>query len=60
MDKPLAGPVSTGGSATLEKFTRLEGFGSPNVHRVEVFVDPRDPNVFSVVPHIVDANLYPR
>jgi len=59
-DKPLVGAVSTGGSATLEKFTRLEGFGSPNVHWVEVFVDPRDPNVFSIVPHIVDVNLYPR
>jgi hypothetical protein len=47
-------------SAALENFTRLENFCSPSVHGVEVFVDARDPNVFSVVPHTVPGNVYPR
>ena len=55
MDKPLFV-----GGAALENFTRLENFGSPNVHWVEVFVDARDPNVFSVVQRIVPANAVAR
>ncbi|MES2716574.1 MAG: metallophosphoesterase [Pseudomonadota bacterium] len=55
LDKPL---VNAG--VSLENFTRLENFGSPNVHWVEVFVDPRDPNVFSVVPHVVAGNVVAR
>lgn len=60
MDKPLAGPVKPSGVATLENFTRVENFGSPNVHWVEIQVDRRDPNVFTIVPHIVDANRFER
>ena len=48
------------GVSALENFTRLENFGSPSVHWVEVFVDARDPEVFTVVPHIVKGNVYPR
>ncbi len=55
LDKPL---VSAG--VSLENFTRVENFGSPNVHWVEVFVDARDPNVFSVVPRIVRGNTATR
>lgn len=55
LDKPL---VNAG--VSLENFTRLENFGSPNVHWVEVFVDARDPNVFSVVPRIVPGNIVDR
>jgi len=55
VDKPL---VHAG--VSLENLTRVENFGSPNVHWVEVFVDARDPNVFSVVPHIVKANVVAR
>jgi Calcineurin-like phosphoesterase len=55
LDKPL---VNAG--VSLENFTRLENFGSPNVHWVEVFVDARDPNVFSVVPRIVLGNVVTR
>lgn len=55
LDKPL---VNQG--VALENFTRLENFGSPNLHWVEVFVDARDPNVFSVVPHIVPGNVVVR
>ncbi|MBC7938303.1 MAG: hypothetical protein H7Z19_00840 [Chitinophagaceae bacterium] len=60
LDKPLAAPVVPSGSAMLENFTRLENFGTPSVHWIEVFVDTRDPNVFRVVPHIVPGNLFPR
>jgi hypothetical protein len=42
---------------TVDNLTRVENYGSPNVHWVEVFVDARDPNVFSVVKHIVPANV---
>ena len=52
VDKPL---VDAG--VSLENLTRVENFGSPNVHWVEVFVDARDPNVFSVVPRIVAGNV---
>lgn len=55
VDKPL---VNAG--VSLENLTRVENFGSPNVHWVEVFVDARDPNVFSVVPHIVRGNVIVR
>ncbi|MCY4743679.1 hypothetical protein NYO99_01685 [Pelomonas sp. UHG3] len=55
VDKPL---VNAG--VSLENLTRVENFGSPNVHWVEVFVDARDPNVFSVVPRIVPGNVVPR
>ena len=60
LDKPLVLPKLPSGSAALENFSPLENFGSPSVHWVEVFVDARDPNVFSVVPHLVPANVYPR
>lgn len=55
VDKPL---VNAG--VSLENLTRVENFGSPNVHWVEVFVDARDPHVFSVVPHIVRGNVVAR
>ena len=60
LDKPLVLPKLPSGSAALENFSRLENFGSPSVHWVEVFVDARDPNVFNVVPHLVPANVYLR
>jgi hypothetical protein len=55
VDKPLVN-----GGVSLENLTRVENFGSPNVHWVEVFVDARDPNVFSVVPRIVPGNIVAR
>ena len=58
--KPVLLAKLPSGSAALENFTRLENFGSPSVHWVEVFVDARDPNVFSVVPPTVPGNVYPR
>ena len=60
VDKPLAAPVKPSGSQMLENVTRAENFGAQNLHWVEVFVDPRDPNVFRVEPRMVDANLFVR
>jgi len=60
VDKPLAGPVKPSGIQMLENVTRVENFGAQNVHWVEVFVNPRDSNVFRVEPHIVKANLFAR
>jgi len=60
VDKPMFLPHLPTGVSALENFTRLENFGSPSVHWVEVFVDARDPEVFTVVPHIVKGNVYPR
>ena len=60
-DKPL--PVRVAGSPvrpSIENFIRLETFGSPNHHWVEVTVDPNDPNVFSVRQRIVAANVVKR
>lgn len=60
LDKPLTAPVQPTGTAMLENFTRLENFGTPSIHWVEVTVDARDPNVFSMVQRIVPGNLFPR
>ena len=60
LDQPFVRPVAGGGAAALENFTRVENFGSPQVHWVEVQVNPRDAQVFRVIPHIVKANRFPR
>ena len=51
LDKPLIRQ-----DQLLENFTRLETFGSPNVHRVRVTVDPKERAVFTVHPMIVPGN----
>ena len=51
MDKPLVDQANL-----VHNFTRLETFGSPNIHWVKVTVDPRNPNVFSFDPMIVPGN----
>ncbi len=50
IDKPLTG---------LPNFTRVETFGSPNVHWVRASVDARDPQVFSFRPEIIEENVAP-
>ena len=40
-------------------FTRVETFGSPDVHWVRASVDTRDPEVFSFQPEIVEENVTP-
>jgi hypothetical protein len=51
VDKPLFGQANL-----LRNFTRVETFGSPNVHWVKVNVDPKSRNVFSFEPMIVPGN----
>lgn len=60
VDKPLVGPVKPSGNQLVENVTRVENFGAQNVHWVEVFVSPRDPNVFRIEPRIVKTNLFAR
>ena len=38
-------------------FTRVETFGNPDVHWVRATVDPRDEEVFSFEPEIVEENV---
>jgi hypothetical protein len=45
------------GASCIEHFTRVETFGSPNVHWIRVSVDPSDPQVFTFKPEIVRQNL---
>jgi hypothetical protein len=51
MDKPLLDQAHL-----VPNLTRLETFGSPNVHWVKVTVDPRSRNVFRFEPMIVPGN----
>ncbi len=43
----------------LLNFTRVETFGSPDVHWVRASVDARDEEVFSFEPEIIEENLAP-
>jgi hypothetical protein len=40
-------------------FTRVETFGSPDVHWVRTSVDARDPEVFTFQPEIIEENAAP-
>lgn len=51
VDKPLVRQADL-----VPNFTRLETFGSPNVHWVKVTVDPRTPELFIIHPMIVKGN----
>jgi len=51
LDKPLIDQAHL-----IENFSRLETFGSPNVHWVRVDVNPRSRNVFTFVPMLVPGN----
>ncbi|MCG8353302.1 MAG: hypothetical protein MI924_36520 [Chloroflexales bacterium] len=54
IDKPLLGSAS---NRRIENLTRVETFGSPDVHWLRATVDPHDPNVFTFRQEIVEANL---
>lgn len=51
LDKPLIKQDNL-----IENFTRLETFGSPNVHWVRVTVDPNAREIFTIHPMIVKGN----
>ena len=51
MDKPLVDQANL-----IKNFTRLETFGSPNIHWVKVTVDTDSANVFTFEPMIVNGN----
>lgn len=54
INKPLQGSKS---KRRIENFTRVETFGSPDVHWLRASVNPEDPNLFSFQQEIVEANL---
>jgi len=62
IDMPFGPPRARGTAASpaLENFTRVETFGSPNHHWLEVAIEPDDPNVFTFRPRIVAANVMKR
>ncbi|TPV95190.1 MAG: hypothetical protein B7733_11270 [Myxococcales bacterium FL481] len=60
IDKPLMAPTVDGPMRRLADVTRVETFGSADVHWVEVTVDPRTDNVFHFEPRIVDSNKFER
>lgn len=51
VDKPLLDQAHL-----LPNFTRVETFGSPNIHWVKVTVNPKSRNVFTFEPMIVPGN----
>jgi len=60
VDKPLRASTAHSGPQVLENVTRLENFGAPQVHWVEVSVDAQDPNVFRFEQRIVMENRFAR
>lgn len=54
VDKPLNSSIT---GRMIENFTRVETFGSANVHWLRVAVNPRDSEVFQVRQEIIPDNL---
>ncbi len=54
VDKPLHSEET---GLLIENFTRVETFGSPDVHWVRVTVDPATPWVFAFHQELVEANV---
>jgi hypothetical protein len=50
-------PINLPSGGVLGNFTRVETFGARQNHWVSVTVNPNDPNLFEVEPHIVAANV---
>jgi hypothetical protein len=56
IDKPLPHFTDETQILRLKNFTRVETFGSPNVHWLRAFYDPKNPNVFEFKQQIVPQN----
>lgn len=54
IDKPL---YNSGTRRRLENFTRLETFGAPDFHWINVHVDPQDPRVFRISERLIPENF---
>ena len=54
VDKPLRQAVT---GRRLVRFTRIEPFGTPDIHWLRVIVDPADSHIFQVHAEIVEANI---
>ena len=54
IDKPMKSSVSM---RRIENFTRVETFGSPDVHWILATVDHNDPNLFRFEQRIVKGNM---
>lgn len=54
VDQPL---FSSAQGRLIESFTRVEVFGSPNIHWVRAIIDPGAPRVFSFQPELVRKNV---
>jgi hypothetical protein len=57
VDKPLG---AGGATPAVENFTRVETFGQPNHHWLQVTVEVDEPQVFTFRPRIVAANVIKR
>ena len=57
VDKPLGLTDTKVNNTVIENFTRVETFGQPNHHWVQVMVDANDPQVFTFRQHIVVSNV---
>jgi hypothetical protein len=53
IDKPLN--IDEAPGTVITNFTRVETFGSPNVHWLRVTVNPRNPNLFEINQEIIPA-----
>jgi hypothetical protein len=54
IDKPL---FNTKNRRGVENFTRVEVFGTPDVHWVRIVVDPGKPGLFTITPETVEKNV---
>lgn len=57
IDKPMGNRGQFETNPIIENFTRVETFGQPNHHWIQVFVDASDADVFTFKPRLVRANV---
>ncbi len=57
LDKPKLPVNLTDADAFLPNFTRVETFGSSNVHWIKVLVDPKSDEVFQFSQQLVEGNM---